>query len=152
MIRCYWTLSLWSLYSGCSRLCIRVGLSRFTWIKTTQWFENWDYTRNSWRRRGYWSHIVNQGCCFTPGTVGICGGRGLIFFLFPKYIIIKKCIFLFFYNGCLKEIFTGLLSFIVFQVSLPSFSLGLPAYYILASSEASSNLSRYDGVRWSCCN
>jgi hypothetical protein len=34
-----------------------------------------------------------------------------------------------------------------FQVSLPSFSLGLPAYYILASSEASSNLSRYDGIR-----
>ncbi|XP_072977746.1 glutamyl-tRNA(Gln) amidotransferase subunit A, chloroplastic/mitochondrial isoform X1 [Typha angustifolia] len=37
---------------------------------------------------------------------------------------------------------------VVTQVSLPSFSLGLPAYYILASSEASSNLSRYDGVRY----
>ncbi|CAN1758895.1 Glutamyl-tRNA(Gln) amidotransferase subunit A, chloroplastic/mitochondrial [Linum perenne] len=35
---------------------------------------------------------------------------------------------------------------IVTEVSLPSFSLGLPAYYILASSESSSNLSRYDGV------
>ncbi|KAI3983436.1 hypothetical protein MKX01_038856 [Papaver californicum] len=35
----------------------------------------------------------------------------------------------------------------VTEVSLPSFSLGLPAYYILASSESSSNLSRYDGVR-----
>ncbi|XP_062183540.1 glutamyl-tRNA(Gln) amidotransferase subunit A, chloroplastic/mitochondrial [Phragmites australis] len=34
------------------------------------------------------------------------------------------------------------------EVSLPSFSLGLPAYYILASSEASSNLSRYDGIRY----
>ncbi|KAG6482079.1 hypothetical protein ZIOFF_058706 [Zingiber officinale] len=34
------------------------------------------------------------------------------------------------------------------EVSLPSFSLGLPAYYVLASSEASSNLSRYDGVRY----
>ncbi|PIA57444.1 hypothetical protein AQUCO_00600283v1 [Aquilegia coerulea] len=34
------------------------------------------------------------------------------------------------------------------MVSLPSFSLGLPAYYILASSESSSNLSRYDGVRY----
>lgn len=34
-----------------------------------------------------------------------------------------------------------------FQVTLPSFSLGLPAYYVLASSESSSNLSRYDGVR-----
>lgn len=37
---------------------------------------------------------------------------------------------------------------LVKEVSLPSFSLGLPAYYILASSEASSNLARYDGVRY----
>ncbi|KAK1373129.1 hypothetical protein POM88_029322 [Heracleum sosnowskyi] len=36
----------------------------------------------------------------------------------------------------------------VTEVSLPSFSLGLPAYYILSSSESSSNLSRYDGVRY----
>ncbi|XP_021738333.1 glutamyl-tRNA(Gln) amidotransferase subunit A, chloroplastic/mitochondrial-like [Chenopodium quinoa] len=36
----------------------------------------------------------------------------------------------------------------VTEVSLPSFSLGLPAYYVLASSESSSNLSRYDGVRY----
>uniref|UniRef100_A0A1J3IBD0 Glutamyl-tRNA(Gln) amidotransferase subunit A, chloroplastic/mitochondrial n=1 Tax=Noccaea caerulescens TaxID=107243 RepID=A0A1J3IBD0_NOCCA len=34
------------------------------------------------------------------------------------------------------------------EVSLPSFSLGLPAYYVIASSESSSNLSRYDGVRY----
>ncbi|CAO2036719.1 unnamed protein product, partial [Urochloa humidicola] len=37
---------------------------------------------------------------------------------------------------------------VVEEVSLPSFTLGLPAYYILASSEASSNLSRYDGIRY----
>ncbi|XP_059663301.1 glutamyl-tRNA(Gln) amidotransferase subunit A, chloroplastic/mitochondrial isoform X2 [Cornus florida] len=36
----------------------------------------------------------------------------------------------------------------VTEVSLPSFSLGLPAYYILASSESSSNLSRYDCIRY----
>ncbi|KAK9740879.1 hypothetical protein RND81_03G067900 [Saponaria officinalis] len=36
----------------------------------------------------------------------------------------------------------------VTEVSLPSFSLGLPAYYVLASSESSSNLSRYDCVRY----
>jgi aspartyl-tRNA(Asn)/glutamyl-tRNA(Gln) amidotransferase subunit A len=36
----------------------------------------------------------------------------------------------------------------VLQVSLPTFHLGLPAYYVLALSEASSNLSRYDGVRY----
>lgn len=34
------------------------------------------------------------------------------------------------------------------QVSLPNFGVGLPAYYVLAVSEASSNLSRYDGVRY----
>ncbi|CAL5202134.1 unnamed protein product [Lathyrus oleraceus] len=34
------------------------------------------------------------------------------------------------------------------EVSLPPFSLGLPAYYILALSESSSNLSRYDGIRY----
>eukprot|EP00850_Spirogloea_muscicola_P014268 SM000101S09266 [mRNA] locus=s101:284060:288694:- [translate_table: standard] len=36
----------------------------------------------------------------------------------------------------------------VSKVSLPSFASGLPAYYILAPSEASSNLARYDGVRY----
>ncbi|KAG2501198.1 hypothetical protein HYH03_001012 [Edaphochlamys debaryana] len=34
------------------------------------------------------------------------------------------------------------------EVHLPTFGLGLPAYYVLALSEASSNLSRYDGVRY----
>ncbi len=34
------------------------------------------------------------------------------------------------------------------QVSLPQLEAGLAAYYILAMSEASSNLSRYDGVRY----
>jgi aspartyl-tRNA(Asn)/glutamyl-tRNA(Gln) amidotransferase subunit A len=36
----------------------------------------------------------------------------------------------------------------VVEISLPSFDLGLPAYYIIALSEASSNLARYDGVRY----
>ena len=34
------------------------------------------------------------------------------------------------------------------EVSLDTYSHGLPAYYILALSEASSNLSRYDGIRY----
>ena len=34
------------------------------------------------------------------------------------------------------------------QVSLPQLDLALPAYYVLAVSEASSNLARYDGVRY----
>ena len=37
---------------------------------------------------------------------------------------------------------------IVEEVSLPIFAAGLPAYYVLATAEASSNLARYDGVRY----
>jgi len=34
------------------------------------------------------------------------------------------------------------------EVSLPSFEHGIPAYYLIAPAEASSNLARYDGVRY----
>ena len=34
------------------------------------------------------------------------------------------------------------------DVSLPNAALGIPVYYVVASAEASSNLSRYDGVRY----
>jgi aspartyl-tRNA(Asn)/glutamyl-tRNA(Gln) amidotransferase subunit A len=34
------------------------------------------------------------------------------------------------------------------EVSLPSFRFGIPAYYLIAPAEASSNLARYDGVRY----
>ncbi|SDQ15663.1 Asp-tRNA(Asn)/Glu-tRNA(Gln) amidotransferase subunit GatA [Carnobacterium viridans] len=37
---------------------------------------------------------------------------------------------------------------IVEEVSLPHSKHGVPAYYIIASSEASSNLQRFDGVRY----
>jgi aspartyl-tRNA(Asn)/glutamyl-tRNA(Gln) amidotransferase subunit A len=33
-------------------------------------------------------------------------------------------------------------------ISLPRFRYGLPSYYIIAPSEASSNLARYDGVKY----
>ena len=36
----------------------------------------------------------------------------------------------------------------VVPISLPSFHFGLPAYYIIAPAEASSNLARYDGLRY----
>ncbi len=36
----------------------------------------------------------------------------------------------------------------VSEVSVPSATLGLSAYYLIAPAEASSNLSRYDGVRY----
>ncbi len=36
----------------------------------------------------------------------------------------------------------------IIEVSLPQTQFALPAYYILAPAEASSNLSRYDGLRY----
>ena len=37
---------------------------------------------------------------------------------------------------------------VVVEVSLPSLQYALPAYYVLSSAEASSNLARFDGVRY----
>ncbi len=36
----------------------------------------------------------------------------------------------------------------IVEVSLPSLKLALPAYYVISSAEASSNLSRFDGIRY----
>jgi len=45
------------------------------------------------------------------------------------------------------EVLAGLGADVV-EVSCPSFDLALPAYYLIAPSEASSNLARYEGVRF----
>lgn len=37
---------------------------------------------------------------------------------------------------------------IIKEVSIPSLDLMIPAYYLISSAEASSNLARYDGVRY----
>ena len=49
-------------------------------------------------------------------------------------------------EGALKE-FTKLGAKVV-EVSLPRAELGIPVYYIIAPAEASSNLSRFDGVKF----
>jgi aspartyl-tRNA(Asn)/glutamyl-tRNA(Gln) amidotransferase subunit A len=47
-----------------------------------------------------------------------------------------------------QEAFKGLGAEIV-EVSLPHAEYAIPTYYLIASSEASANLARYDGVRYS---
>ncbi len=37
---------------------------------------------------------------------------------------------------------------VIKEVSMPSLKYAIPAYYLIASAEASSNLARYDGVRY----
>lgn len=57
-------------------------------------------------------------------------------------------------EGGVKEVFNQALNklvdagVLIEEVSLPSFDYALSAYYLIAPAEASSNLARYDGVRY----
>ncbi len=56
-------------------------------------------------------------------------------------------------NGVATKITAAIAEFeklgaIISKVSLPNLSASIPAYYIIAPCEASSNLSRFDGVRY----
>jgi aspartyl-tRNA(Asn)/glutamyl-tRNA(Gln) amidotransferase subunit A len=50
--------------------------------------------------------------------------------------------------GEVLEMIDGIADGKVVEVSMPSFRYALAAYYVIAMSEASSNLARYDGVRY----
>lgn len=39
----------------------------------------------------------------------------------------------------------------IIEVSMPSLKYAIPAYYLLSSAEASSNLSRFDGIKYGYC-
>jgi aspartyl-tRNA(Asn)/glutamyl-tRNA(Gln) amidotransferase subunit A len=66
----------------------------------------------------------------------------------PKELMVKEI------SAEVKESVTGVLKMlekngaIIEEISLPSLEYALSVYYIIAPSEASSNLSRYDGVRY----
>ncbi|RLQ21929.1 Asp-tRNA(Asn)/Glu-tRNA(Gln) amidotransferase subunit GatA [Seongchinamella sediminis] len=53
-------------------------------------------------------------------------------------------------DSCIRAALTELeaLGAELVEISLPSSSLTIPAYYIIAPAEASTNLSRFDGVRY----
>jgi aspartyl-tRNA(Asn)/glutamyl-tRNA(Gln) amidotransferase subunit A len=68
----------------------------------------------------------------------LCGGEGTVEGLSPDVVArTREAVEVLEAAGALVE-----------EVSVPSATLGLSAYYLVAPAEASSNLARYDGVRY----
>ena len=50
-------------------------------------------------------------------------------------------------KGLAAEVYKNM-GYIVKEVSLPSLKYAVAAYYLISSAEAASNLSRYDGIKY----
>ena len=63
------------------------------------------------------------------------------FFEYPIQKEVKEC-----FDSFLKTLES--FGCVIEEISLPNVKYSIPAYYIIAPSEASSNLARYDGIRY----
>ncbi|MGB9697175.1 MAG: Asp-tRNA(Asn)/Glu-tRNA(Gln) amidotransferase subunit GatA [Ignavibacteria bacterium] len=105
-------------------------------LQTIAGYDNYDSTSSSEPVPDYISELKNE---IKPGNIKI--GYAREYFGEGLAIPIKNAIFKLLDNLKSK-------GFEVEEISLPHTEYVMPTYYILTSAEASSNLARYDGVRY----